>query len=321
MLTKSPQVEKLFSIAFTLSEYLSMQPASRDPFSAGPREHLHQLLNILTIVRGGDHRFLPLLLSKIHDILPRLANPMLQNAPESACNIDIFDGFGNAGMAQPPVFPTEDYDNKFAVARIDDLSTDSGSSSGSAPSNDVNSPFVSSPPIMSPGLEIPRTMSTDFNSMTEMVMSPMGHAPPGSSISAQGGMNGQSAHQHQHQQHALAMQNMNQQMQSLNPNISQAPSVTLNSQPLNQGMINQGLNQGLGRIAGGLTTLMGQPMAGNMMSRPPQPQRANSFAMARPIHTVGDFQALQRANSDMSTINSLQMNPMGIEMDFNTLPR
>lgn len=305
----------MLSITFTLTEYLAMQPASRDPFSAGPREHLHQLLNVITILRGGDHRFLPLLMVKVHDVLPRLANPMLQNAPENACNIDIFDGFGNAGMAQPPVFHTDDYDNKFGVQRMDDMNTDSGSSSGSAPGNDVNSPFVSSPPIMSPGLDISRTMSNDYNSMSEMVMSPMSHAPPPPSLNTPGGM----VTQQGHQQHSMSMQNMNPQMQNLN--ISQPQGVSINSQGMGQGMMNQGMNPGLNRMSNGLQSPMSQGMNANMMQRPPQPQRANSFAMARPIHTVGDFQALQRANSDINSLGSLQMNPMGMEMDFNTLPR
>ncbi|KAH8879578.1 hypothetical protein GQ53DRAFT_29771 [Thozetella sp. PMI_491] len=302
-------LEKLFSIAGTLSEYLSVQPASRDPFSAGPREHLHQLLNVITLLRGGDHRFLPLLLSKIHDILPKLANPILQTAPRTACNIDIFDGFGNAGMGQPSVFPTEEYDNKFAVPRIEEMNTDASSSSGSAQNNDMNSPFVSSPAIMSPSLEIPRTMSNDFNSMSEMVMSPIGHGP-GQSLNTPGGMNNQGGHQQ------MQMQNMNPQMQNLNAGISQPPSVSLNTQNLPQGMMNQMQS----RMANGLPSPMGQNMNVNLMQRP-QPQRANSFAMTRPLHTVGDFQALQRANTDMNAMGSLQMNSMGIEMDFNTLPR
>ncbi|KKY37723.1 putative c6 zinc finger protein [Diaporthe ampelina] len=98
---------KLFDVACSLTDVLALHPASRDPFSPGPREQLNPLLNVLTVLRNGDYRFVPLLISKINETLPKLANPMLQNVPENvatkACNIDIFDGFGNAGMAQPPV--------------------------------------------------------------------------------------------------------------------------------------------------------------------------------------------------------------------------
>ena len=111
MLT-SKQVEKLLLVTSDLTDVLPLQPASRVPYIDGPREYLNQVLDILAIVRNGEHRFIPLLLTKVHDVLPRLANPMLQNAPESACNIDIFDGFGNAGMAQPPCLPIDECDTK-----------------------------------------------------------------------------------------------------------------------------------------------------------------------------------------------------------------
>ncbi|KAH8652204.1 hypothetical protein BX600DRAFT_386501, partial [Xylariales sp. PMI_506] len=97
-----PLVAKLFDITSALADTLSMQPSSGDPFSVTPQQLLQSLVQLVSVLRGGEHHFLPLLLSKVHDTLPRLANPMLQRVPENICNIDIFDGFGNAGMAQPP---------------------------------------------------------------------------------------------------------------------------------------------------------------------------------------------------------------------------
>src|SRR6188768_362240 len=108
-------MEKLLAITSDLTDVLPLQPASRVPFVDGPREYLNQVLDILAIVRNGEHRFIPLLLCKVHDVLPRLATPMLLNAPENSCGIDIFDGFGNAGIAQPPCLPLEECDNKFSV--------------------------------------------------------------------------------------------------------------------------------------------------------------------------------------------------------------
>ncbi|KAK3370080.1 putative maltose fermentation regulatory protein [Podospora didyma] len=285
-------VEKLLSITGSLIGFLALQPTTRVAFATGPREHLHQILNILTVIRSnGDYSYLPLLLSKVHDVLPKLASPMLQNAPENvACNldIDIFDGFGNAGMAQPPVFSNDDYDNKYAVARMEDMSADSASSNGGPSSNDMNSPFVSSPAIMSPGMDMSHSLQTDYASMPEMQQHPQHQHPPISSF-----------------------QNLGSQMQGLSGgNANPPPNINLGSQIH--------LGQGLG-------TTMGQSVNGNgMMGRPPpQPQRANSFATGpQQIRTVGDFHALQRANSDMNnTMGSMGMNSMGTELDFNTLPR
>jgi hypothetical protein len=282
-----------------------MQQGPRDPFTVGPRQYLHQLLNILTVLRAGDYRFLPFLLGKVHDILPKMVNPMLPNAPENAkmCNVDIFDGFGNAGMAQPAVFSTEEYDNKFAMPRIEELSNDSGSNSGSAgTNNEMNSPFVSSPAIMSPNLDMQHGLQNNYNNMSDII-NPMARAA-GSSIGNKGSIPGQQAQQ----QHPLFR------MQSM----TQPPSLNLTTQNLN---MNQGM-QPNSAISNGL----GSPMAmngGNMMSRQqPQPQRTNSFAMTpQGIRTIGDFHAVQRANSDMGGIGPMGTNAMNIEMDFNTMPR
>lgn len=308
-------IEKLLTVTFSLTEVLAMQPTTRTPFAVGPREHLHQILNVLTLLRYGDHQYFPLLLSKVQDAIPRLADPMLQNAPEPtvACDIDIFDGFGNAGMAQPPVFNADEY-NKYSVSRMDDMSQDSGSPTGGPSNHEMNSsPFASSPPIMSPGVEMQHGIPSDYTSMPEMVMSPMSHAPP-PTLSSAGGMSGQ---QSQHSQTPISpFTALNPQMQGLNVNnINPPPNISLQSQVHH----NPGLSSGMGNS-------LGQPMGGNgMLSRPP-PQRANSFAIgAQSLRTVGDFQALQRVNSDMTTMNTLGMgggiNTMGRELDFNTLPR
>lgn len=55
-------------------------------------------MKLLSVLRSGDNRFLPLLLSKVHEVLPTLANPMLQTVPDTPATmqcpeIDIFEGF------------------------------------------------------------------------------------------------------------------------------------------------------------------------------------------------------------------------------------
>jgi hypothetical protein len=303
--------EHLLNVTYALIDVLAILPAPRTPFTPGPQDQLRKILNIITVIRNGDHRFLPLLLSKVALALPKLASPMLQNAPETAqpaCNMDIFDGFGNAGMCQPPVYSSGDYDNKFAVPRFDDMSTDSNSPNGPpSSSNDMASPFASSPSIMSPGMELPHGLQTDFTSMPEMVMSPISHAPP-SSLSTPGGMN----HQPQHSQHTplSPFPTSNSQMHGLNAgNINPPSNISLASQMhLN--------HQGLGGINAGLSQAASN---NNLMAKAPPPQRTSSTfgGMALPqIRTVGDFHALQRANTDM---NPMAMSPLGPDLDFNTL--
>jgi len=141
------QVEKLFDIACSLTDVLSLLPNPADPFVLGPRDYLTQFLTLLSTLRNGDSRFLPLLLSKVHDVLPRLASPMLQTVPENAnnCvldhNIDIFDGFGNAGMGVPSSLSVQ-FDK-----HIEDVTSDNSQGCD-------NTPFTS-PPIIQNPMEYP----------------------------------------------------------------------------------------------------------------------------------------------------------------------
>ncbi|KAL7624963.1 hypothetical protein AAE478_004177 [Parahypoxylon ruwenzoriense] len=313
-----PLVAKLLEISSALIDVLSILPSSGDPFSMGPREQLNSLLQLLSVLRNGHHHFLPLLLNKVHDILPRLANPLLQRAPENSCmqNIDIFDGFGNAGMAQPPMitdFKTEPY-TPGSMQHIQDIGADANHSNSG---DDIKSPFpmVSSPPIMSPGVEYAH--DNNFNSIPDM-MSPMGQASQ-HALGQQGSLNQQPHHQHQH--HNLSSHGMNQNHSignPMQPDIHASLGHSL-SQPPNISNMNQQQN------------IAQNPqfnMIGNMLHRQPA-QRANSFII-HPQHqhqhqpsqiprTVGDFHALQRANSENVSMNSLGLSHMNAEVDFSGL--
>jgi hypothetical protein len=54
-------------------------------FEVGPRDYLNQFLTLIATLRGGDSRFLPLLLAKINEVLPSMAAPIarpIMPAPE-----------------------------------------------------------------------------------------------------------------------------------------------------------------------------------------------------------------------------------------------
>lgn len=154
-----PFVVKLLDLVSSLTDFLTLQPPSSDPFCQGPREYLVPLLHLQTALRAGEHHFLPLLLSKVHDVLPKLANPMLQRVPDNACSVDIFDGFGNAGMA---------YEPKQYAPPPPDMYADSSSSNGAPASNEMHSPFsiVTSPIMVSPKSEYPGM--PDFSSIPDI---------------------------------------------------------------------------------------------------------------------------------------------------------
>lgn len=76
-------LEKLYSICSTLLTVLFYLPPSQDPYSPGPRGQLPSFLALISCLRAGDHRFLPLLLSKVHEVIPVLASPMLRTSPHA----------------------------------------------------------------------------------------------------------------------------------------------------------------------------------------------------------------------------------------------
>ncbi|TWU77657.1 hypothetical protein ED733_008138 [Metarhizium rileyi] len=278
-------IENLMVMSSSMIEYLAMQPASRDPFAVGPREHLNQILSMVAVARSGDYRFLPLLLNKLGEVLPRMTNPMLQNAPENSnlANIDIFDGFGTAGMAQPPSqmhLPMDnDYDRKFSVEEYDkkyamDMNgntPESGTHSNhpnSSPSmaqqgSDMGGSFVGSPSIMSPRIEYPHSMNGfSCSPLNEMVMSPIGNPGQSNSMSPS-----------QHMGHDGMPQRMN-------------------------GIVRQNIRQqGINAInsLGGVNQIQ---------------QRQSSFHITSQPH-IREFHHLQRGNSETSNPMVVGMNAMG----------
>lgn len=319
-------IEKLIQTVYSMSDYLSIQPASRDPFAVGPREHLNQILTIVAMSRHGDNRFLPLLMNKITEVLPRLANPMLQNAPENSdlASIDIFDGFGNAGMAQPaPMqmqmdhdydrkFPAEDYEKKFNVD-VHNTTPESVNNSNSAnntspmtqQTGEMNGSFVSSPGMMSPGIEYSHNINGfSVTPMSEMVMSPLGSQSQSGHMSTTQSSQ-QHQHPHQHQQH---LQSVNHGQDS----IGQRQSSQHHMNGMNAPNIrNPSISSSSMTNAHGLNSIGG-------MRQLPQRQSSFQFQSKTPMSSVGDFRGLQRINSDVSN-PMVGINSLSTEMDFSAL--
>ncbi|KAH0537399.1 hypothetical protein FGG08_005798 [Glutinoglossum americanum] len=66
-------IEKLFDVACTLTDVMACVPLDSATFEIGPRDYLMELVNLISTLRGGESRFLPLLLVKINDSLPHLS--------------------------------------------------------------------------------------------------------------------------------------------------------------------------------------------------------------------------------------------------------
>ncbi|PHH82920.1 hypothetical protein CDD83_3145 [Cordyceps sp. RAO-2017] len=311
-------IEKLMEMTSSMTEFLSVQAPSRDPFTVGPREHLNQIISMIAVSRNGDHRFLPLLLNKVNEVLPRIANPMLQNAPENSnlANVDIFDGFGNAGMAQPT--PSQmhmsmgaDFDRKFSVEEYDkkynmdmngsspDSSSNSNSNHSGSPSSlpqqassDLNGSFVGSPPnLVSPGMDYSHNMNGfGCQPMPDMVMHSMGNPPQPNSMNPTQAQ--QHQHPHQHHQH-----------QRLAAGHEAGMAHHGNGMPP-QNMGSQGI---------GTASL---PPSHPMNFRPPA-SRQDGYRMQAPPQ-LQDYNPMQRSGPDHGG-SMMGMNAMGGDMDFGSI--
>lgn len=68
-------VEKLFDVACTLTDVMSCVPYEQHTFEYGPRDYLNQLMSLISTLRGGQQRYLPLLMSKISETMPAMPLP------------------------------------------------------------------------------------------------------------------------------------------------------------------------------------------------------------------------------------------------------
>ena len=137
-------------------------------------------MTLLSILRNGDHRFLPLLLSKVHDVLPTLVNPMLQTVPDTPANnmcaeVDIFDGFGAFGNGVATYLPRTSSSQPEFKIEAPGLTFDHRIEESSSPihrENGENSPF--SPAIISPMAEYPGL--DNYNPFPDLNGQPMGNS-------------------------------------------------------------------------------------------------------------------------------------------------
>lgn len=63
-------IEKLFDVACTLTDVMACVPIEQHTFEYRPSDYLNQLLSLISTLRGGKERYLPLLMTKIGDTIP-----------------------------------------------------------------------------------------------------------------------------------------------------------------------------------------------------------------------------------------------------------
>jgi len=73
---------------------MSCVPYEQYTFEYGPRDYLNQLTSLISTLRGGQQRYLPLLLSKINETVPSMTMPVYATPAfsESAGIDGLYDG-------------------------------------------------------------------------------------------------------------------------------------------------------------------------------------------------------------------------------------
>jgi len=78
---KTKQIEKLFDVACTLTDVMAYVPMEESTSETGPRDYLQRFVDLISSLRGGQSRHLPLLLSKINEVLPHHAHGFTHAMP------------------------------------------------------------------------------------------------------------------------------------------------------------------------------------------------------------------------------------------------
>lgn len=113
---------------------MSCVPLETNSFKYGPRDYLTQFLGLISSLRGGDSRYLPLLLAKIDDALPAMAAPIAHSLPLFPASDRIHDfhessaSSNSTSYGSPPVPPTTDMDHPELTSSMSHIDIASGAS-------------------------------------------------------------------------------------------------------------------------------------------------------------------------------------------------
>ncbi|KAK4636201.1 putative sucrose utilization protein SUC1 [Fulvia fulva] len=89
-------IEKLFDVACTLTDVMSVIPHEQYTFEFGPRDYLNQLMTLISTLRGGQQRYLPLLMQKINDTMPNTSGYTIPAIPPTLRSEEAYDANSSA---------------------------------------------------------------------------------------------------------------------------------------------------------------------------------------------------------------------------------
>jgi hypothetical protein len=93
----------MFDIACCLVDVVACIPFSPDTFALGPRDYVSRFLTLFSALRGGQTRYLPLLLAKVSEVLPNLPLPRSLNIPQTMSASAMDSASGSIGSVASSV--------------------------------------------------------------------------------------------------------------------------------------------------------------------------------------------------------------------------
>lgn len=158
-------IEKLFDIACTLTDVIACVPLDTAIFGTIPVDYLDQFLYLISRLRGGASRFVPLLLAKITEGIPQLTG--LNFVQSDYLEAGLSPAGSGTGSASSRTMPTAASQSPVTQYPAHGTPTDSSLVFGNySPSGDGLTPTGTPPGMMPPMLapiprSIPRSMPFD----------------------------------------------------------------------------------------------------------------------------------------------------------------
>lgn len=91
------QVEKLFDVACTLIDVMSCVPMSPTNYDMSSRDYLNRFISLISGLRGGQSRYLPLLQTKLSEVLPSYQLPLHPSL--SSNRLDVYSDHSQPASA------------------------------------------------------------------------------------------------------------------------------------------------------------------------------------------------------------------------------
>ena len=132
------QAEKLFDIAYSLTDLVALKAVETGTYEDGPKDHLTLFLRLVSTLRNGETKFVGLLQAKIREVLPTLAVYLGIPFPAPPATPTSTQSASSSGTPLQPLIPP--------LARLDSNESTVSSPYGS-PTAMTNAPPLTSAPV------------------------------------------------------------------------------------------------------------------------------------------------------------------------------